>query len=176
MLQRLAGDEGEHLRFWPGTAQFAEDVGVEQPTRHKETSRTGIGVRLGSRSISRCGEACIAAIRLAPVRSPLSRRNSSAEITTTSSRPCTVTRCGPSLRTRRTSSLKRALASCNRQWPGFATRGRRRGFADFDRADFPVLVMIPRISKWLTIRAGIDDCAPARYIPLVSTKFKGAGS
>src|SRR5271165_4185737 len=54
---------------------------------------------------------------VSPLRSPLRRRYSSAETTTTSSRPCTVTCCGPSLRTRRTSSLKRALASCSRQLP-----------------------------------------------------------
>lgn len=60
----------------------------------------------------------MAIISSSPVRSPLSRRNSSAEITTTSSRPWTVTCCGPSLRTRRTNSLKRALASCRTQWPG----------------------------------------------------------
>lgn len=39
---------------------------------------------------------------------------------TTSSRPWTLTRWGPSLRTRRTSSLKRALASWSCQWPGSA--------------------------------------------------------
>src|SRR5262249_52878933 len=45
------------------------------------------------------------------------------ETTTTSSRPCTVTSCGPSLFARRTSSLKRALASCSSQRPGRDRRG-----------------------------------------------------
>jgi hypothetical protein len=67
----------------------------------------------------------MASISARPVPSPLSRRNSSAAMTTTSSRPCTVTCWGPSLRTRRTNSLNRALASCSSQWPGrdFAVRG-----------------------------------------------------
>jgi predicted nucleic acid-binding protein len=34
-------------------------------------------------------------------------------------------------RTRRTSSLKRAFASCNSHWPDFRLRARRRGFVDF---------------------------------------------
>ena len=96
-IERLCGDEGEDFTFWLGAAQFREDVGVEQPAGHKETSRTGISVRPGSMLISRCGEACIAAIKASPVRSPLRRRNSLAEMITTSSRPCTVTCCGPSL-------------------------------------------------------------------------------
>src|SRR5262245_47547828 len=125
-LERLAGDEGENLAFWLGTTQFGEYVGIEQPAAHKETSRTGIGVRLGSRSISRQGDAFIAAINASPVGSPLRRRNSSAEMTTTSLRPCTVTCCGPSLWTRRTNSLKRAFASCNNHRPDFAVRVRRR--------------------------------------------------
>jgi hypothetical protein len=54
---------------------------------------------------------------------------------------CTVTRCGPSLRTRRTSSLKRAFASCNSQWPDFGLRARRRGFVSFT-GDFVFLVIL----------------------------------
>ena len=68
--------------------------------------------------MSRWGEACKASTSALPVCAPCKRRKSSAAITTTSSRPCTVTCCGPSLRTRRTSSLKRALASCSNQCPG----------------------------------------------------------
>jgi hypothetical protein len=55
------------------------------------------------------------AIGWTPVAPPFRRRNSSAKLTTTSSRPCTVTCCRPSLRTRRTSSLNRTLASCSAQ-------------------------------------------------------------
>jgi hypothetical protein len=47
------------VRLW--AAQFGEDVGVEKQTDQKNT-RASMGVRLGSTSISRCGEACIAAI------------------------------------------------------------------------------------------------------------------
>src|SRR5258705_170374 len=135
-FERLGGDEGEDFLFWLGAVQFREYIGIEQPNHHNETSRTGISARFGAMSISRCGEACMAAIRASPVRSPLRRRNSSADMTTTSSRPCTVTRCGPSLRTRRTNSLNRALASCNIHWPNFGSRARRRDFVGFVRDDF----------------------------------------
>jgi hypothetical protein len=47
--------------------EFGENVGVEQPTDHTETSRTGIGARFGSSSMSRYGEAWIAAIRASPL-------------------------------------------------------------------------------------------------------------
>src|SRR5262245_52171627 len=98
------------LRLW--AAELGQHVGVEEPAAHgRSMSRTGIRVRLGSSSISRDGEACIAATSAAPVTSPLRRRNSSSATTTTPSRPRTVTCCGPSLRARRTTSLRRALAS-----------------------------------------------------------------
>ena len=61
--------------------------GVEEPVAHNVTSRTGDRTCVGSRSISRYGDACAAAISAAPVNTPLSRRNSSAATTTTSSRP-----------------------------------------------------------------------------------------
>jgi len=47
-FERLSGDEGEDFLFWPRAAQFREYIGIEQPTRHNETSRTGIGARFGS--------------------------------------------------------------------------------------------------------------------------------
>src|SRR6202035_2523564 len=144
-FERLGGYECENFAFRLGAAQLGENVGVEQPAGQNRTSRTGMAVRFGSRSISRYGEACMAAIKDSPVRSPLSRRNSSAEITTTSSRPCTVTRCGPSLRTRRTNSLNRALASCSRHWRGLSGRARRRGFAGL-AGDFTILVILTRIA------------------------------
>ena len=50
----------------------------------------------------------MASISAFPVAFPFSRRNSSAAITTTSSRQCTVTCCGPSVRTLRTNSLHEA--------------------------------------------------------------------
>jgi len=74
----------------PGPAQFGEYVGVEQPAvTRRSCARASLSVPVRCR-IRDAGEACIAAISAAPVRSPLRRRNSSAEMTTTSSRPCTV--------------------------------------------------------------------------------------
>src|SRR5208283_1508237 len=87
----LLGDEGKHFRLGFWAAQLRENIRVEQPTRHRSTPRTGIRPRFGSMSMSREGGACIAAMSASPLRSPLRRRNSSAETTTTSSRPCTVT-------------------------------------------------------------------------------------
>jgi hypothetical protein len=109
--ERARSDESEHFALGSRAAQLGENIRLEQPTRHRSIPRTGIRSRFGSMSMSRWGEACMAAISASPLRSPLRRRNSSAETTTTSSRPCTVTYCGPSLRTRRTNSLNRALAS-----------------------------------------------------------------
>ena len=121
---------------------------IEQPPRHNATPRTGIAARRGSMSTSRCGDACIAPIRASPLGSPLRRRNSSAAMTTTSSRPCTVTCGGPSLRARRTSSLKRALASCRSQWPGCRrSRIRRRSLGCRAGFDFIILVMLIRITR-----------------------------
>src|SRR5438034_3202008 len=112
-FERLRLDDRKHLRLWPRAPNFRQDVGIEQPSRHGVTSRTGTGsgLRLASMSMSRCGDACTASISAFPVMLPLRRRKSSAAMTTTSSRPCTVTCCGPSLRTLRTSSLNLAFAS-----------------------------------------------------------------
>jgi hypothetical protein len=49
----LSGDEGEDFAFGLEAAQLREDIGIEQPTRHKEISRTGMGERAGVRSMSR---------------------------------------------------------------------------------------------------------------------------
>jgi hypothetical protein len=63
-IERLRGDEGEDFVFWLGTAQFRQDVGIEQPPRHKETSLTGIGARFGSMSMSRCAREDVGALQL----------------------------------------------------------------------------------------------------------------
>ena len=73
--------------------------------------RTGMADRAGSISISRWGEDAMASTNNWPERWPCIRRNSPASTTTTASRPCSVTCCGPSLCANRTNSLKRALAS-----------------------------------------------------------------
>src|SRR5262249_45743268 len=116
-IKFLRCNEFEHPRFRAWAAQFRDDVGVEQPTVHNTTSRTGNGPRAGSISMSRYGDACSASIKAWPVVSPFRRRNSSADTMKASSRPCTVTSCGPSVFARRTTSEKRALASCSSQRP-----------------------------------------------------------
>jgi hypothetical protein len=71
-IERLSGNEGEDFAFRLGTAQFRQDVDIEEPTRHQATSRTGMGSRRGS--MSRCGDACMAAMSACPARSPVRRR------------------------------------------------------------------------------------------------------
>ena len=144
LVKRQATDKGGDfwVRLW--AAKFRENVGVEQPIRQRSTSRKGKGPRSGSSSTSRNGEACNAAMSAAPVRSPFRRRNSSTEMTTTSSRPWIVTCCGPSLRTRRTSSLNRAFAS----WSGHRPcRERLRSPPCGGKADLSILVMPTRITQ-----------------------------
>jgi hypothetical protein len=46
-------------------------VGIEQPFRHSRISRTCIKARVGSISISRCGDDCIASMSACPVTSPV---------------------------------------------------------------------------------------------------------
>src|SRR5208337_3415637 len=156
IVERAPGDEGEHSWFGLRATQLGENIRIEQPTRHRSTPRTGVRARFGSMSMSRKGEACIAAMSAPPLRSPLRRRNSSAEMMTTSSRPWTVTCCGPSLRTRRTSSLKRALASCRSQWPGSRPRARRPALAISAKGVFLILVMLTRLSHQSAQAQGND--------------------
>jgi len=96
----------------------------------------------------------------------------------------TVTCCGPSLRTRRTSSLKRALASCKSQWPGCRLpRTWRRGFGCFVSFDFAVLVMLTRLAHLpATFQALRFRCAlvgdqglvsDARFMMLESAPMEG---
>src|SRR5579883_453886 len=87
VIEWLSRDERHDFGLGSRATQLGENVGVEQPTRHRLTSRTGIRARLGSMSMSRWGDAWTAATSASPVRSPLRRRNSSAASTTTSSRP-----------------------------------------------------------------------------------------
>jgi len=111
VLEPFASDEASHARIGARSTQLRNHIGIEQPAAHSLTARTGIAERCGSISISRCGDACSASINNSPVCTPFRRLNSSASTTTTASRPCTVTCCGPSLCAMRTSSLNRALAS-----------------------------------------------------------------
>jgi hypothetical protein len=128
---------------WPSLADFREDVGVEQPGGHRATSRTRIRDRGGSMLLDRCGDVCSASTRTFPLRSPARRRKSSAPMITTSSRPWTVTCCGPSSFARRTTSLNLALASCSCHCAGRPRRGLRfRPAAD---EVFARLVMLTRL-------------------------------
>ena len=86
-LKRLSLDESDDFCLRSGTTKLRQHVRIEQPARHRWISRTGNRDRSGSISTSRYGDACMAATSALPVRSPLRRRNSSAAITTTSSRP-----------------------------------------------------------------------------------------
>lgn len=53
VIKRLRLNKGHDLGLWPWPPQLRQDVGVEQPTRHNITSRTGVRSRGGSRSQSR---------------------------------------------------------------------------------------------------------------------------
>lgn len=106
-----------HGRRPSGIDQCRHDIGIEQPSlrRQRSTSRPMSRSRTGSKSsppykLSRnwtsgwrggCGG--------------MRSGRSSAAITTTGSRPRVVTVCGPSVRARRTTSLKRAFASSSFQ-------------------------------------------------------------
>jgi hypothetical protein len=131
---RLQSEKCHHVfvGLWPPLLRY--DVCVQQPTAHSSTSRT-VNLYVGrsiirSHSSGLTGHFCIASIKSCPVGSPVSRRYSLADMTTTSSRPRTVTCWGPWLFALRTNSLKRALASCNDQWPGNGTARLARGRAD----------------------------------------------
>jgi hypothetical protein len=49
----LASDERDDLRFRLRPAKLGNDIGVEQPSCHSDTSRTGRGMRAGSMLTSR---------------------------------------------------------------------------------------------------------------------------
>src|SRR3984893_13434241 len=146
-FKRLLGDEADNLGFRFRTPKLGQDVRVEQPSHHNDTSRTGMAPRPGAISMSRWGDACMASTSAWPVALPLRRRNSSAAMTTTSSRPCTVTCCGPSLRTLRTSSLKRALAFCKSEYPERPLGGRTLLPFEVDSFDLDILVILTRITQ-----------------------------
>ena len=129
------GDE-LHVRLGFGPAQLGKNDRVEQPIRQRSTPETGMRQHGNSISILRRrrlhrGDERVSlefAVQLADVL---------AAITTTSSRPCTVTCWGPSLRMRRMSSLRRALASCKRHWPDCRSGSDK---------DYEVLVILTRIA------------------------------
>src|SRR5262249_34616308 len=77
-IKWLVGDKCDDVAMWPPPAELREDVGVEQPGGHRSTSRAGIRNRSGSMLVDRCGDVRIASTRASPLRSPASRRKSSA--------------------------------------------------------------------------------------------------
>src|SRR4051794_23043888 len=95
-VERLRGDKLHHVAIRLRTPKLRQDVGVEQPASHSSTSRTGLRALARSIVTSASGESWSSFTRASPVGSPLTRRYSSTETTTTSSRPSTVMRCGPS--------------------------------------------------------------------------------
>ena len=111
VVEPLARDESAHSGTGARLAQLRNDIGIKQPAAHNLTVRTGIAERPGSIPIWRCGDDRNASMSNSPVRAPCRRLNSPASTTTTASRPCKVTVCGPSLWAIRTSSLNRAFAS-----------------------------------------------------------------
>src|ERR1700686_3042002 len=98
-----------NIGFW--LAEFRHDVGIEEPTPHRLTSRTGDAMVVRSKFTSASGDVANAATISRPEIGRRMRSNSSARTTTTASRPCSVTRCGPRCWAWRTTSLRRALAS-----------------------------------------------------------------
>src|SRR5712691_639445 len=114
-LSGLRGDELRHGRSRFRLAELGNDVGVEEPASHRLTSRTGDFTVRRSKFTSASGEVASAATMSWPDTGRRMRSKSSARTTTTASRPCSVTRCGPRCRARRTTSLNLALASWSRQ-------------------------------------------------------------
>jgi len=72
-IERLRGDKGHDLGLGSRAAELGQNVRIKEPSRHSAASRTGIGPRRDSISMSRWGEAWSASIRAAPPRSPLRR-------------------------------------------------------------------------------------------------------
>jgi hypothetical protein len=52
-IKRLRCDEGDDFRLGSGSPQLGENIRIDQPARHRVTSRTGMEVRAGSISMSR---------------------------------------------------------------------------------------------------------------------------
>ena len=84
-------DRGSRLRF----AELRYDVGIEQQTSHRLTSRSGDLTVIRSKFTPASGNVANAATISRPEIGRRMRSNSSARTITTASRPCSVTRCGP---------------------------------------------------------------------------------
>lgn len=104
-----------HPGIGPGLAQFRRDVGVEQPSAQKSTSRTGLRTESPPNSRLANGDRDRRSCRVVADLRVRRRSNSSAATTTTALRPRTVTRCGWPAAARRTTSLNRAFASASFQ-------------------------------------------------------------
>src|SRR5262249_41619046 len=123
-LAGLGGNKPGHNGIRPRPAQLRDHVGVEEPSPHKPTSRTGDLTVSRSMVTSPSREVASAATMSRPEIGCSKRSNSSARTITTASRPCSVTRCGPRCCACRTTSLNCALASCRRQrLPGCTLTG-----------------------------------------------------
>ena len=151
----LRRNECGNIRIWLPLACFRKYVGIEEPTSHRSTSRTGDLTLKRSKSTSARGEDAIIARRSRPEGGRRMRSNSSAATITTASRPCTVTRWGPRSRACRTTSLSLALASCRLQrLPGWRPFGFERFAAFkiallcFGRSDQNIAQGVAECNKW----------------------------
>src|SRR5437764_435198 len=111
-IEFLRRDECEYPAFRARAAQFGNDVGVEQAAVHRTMSRTGASPRDFDFAVWGCLQCVDQSLTGGLAFQPT---NSSAATTNTPSRRCTVTSCGPSVLAFRTSSEKRAFASCSSQ-------------------------------------------------------------
>src|SRR5580704_12642585 len=108
---RLSGDKLNDGTGRFRSAELRYDVGIEEPAPHSPTSLTLDLMVIRSKSTSAKGDVAKAATISRPAIGRRMRSNSSARTTTTASRPCNVTRCGPRCWAWRTTSLRRAFAS-----------------------------------------------------------------
>src|SRR5436190_15526449 len=93
--KQFAGLSGDKLRDSSGRVRSAElrhDVGIDEPTPHKLTSRTRDLMVIRSKFTPASGDVANAATISRPEIGRRMRSNSSARTTTTASRPCSVTR------------------------------------------------------------------------------------
>src|SRR6266571_3417616 len=89
--KQLAGLSGDKLRDGSSRVRSAElryDVGIEQPTPHRLTSRTRDLMVFRSKFTPASGDVANAATISRPEIGRRMRSNSSARTTTTESRPC----------------------------------------------------------------------------------------
>ena len=152
-----------HPVMRPGLAQFRNDVGVEQPTAQKSTSRTGLRTESPPNSRLASGDRDRRSCRVVAALRVRRRSNSSAATTTTAFRPRTVTRCGWPAVASRTTSLNRALASASFQPDRGGSGGPVRGRSGSRLPIVTILVKNRRDGERLQVQAhGCNEAAIER--------------